>query len=98
MSTVIYTPMSRDEVLSYLGPHWPALAGATVLRITTIADVTDGALSVYPAEGEPGTTWWVVDGLVVPQDAGPPPDLPGEVPETVPESSSDIPPITHDIT
>lgn len=91
---VTYTLMPRDEVLGCLGPHWPPVPGALVVRVRSLADVTHGALSIHEDDDRPGTTWWVVDGLIVPQDAGPPPLLPGDQPETVPEPAVDAPPLT----
>lgn len=92
---VTYTQTSRDEAVTALGPHWPARPGATVALIGETVAVTHGALSVNDADGQPGITWWVADGLIVPQDAGPAPQLPGCRLETVPEPTvDDAPPLT----
>ena len=91
---VSFTPMPRDEVVGYLGPHWPPAPGAVVTRVRSLAQVTDGAFTIHEADDRPGTTWWAVDGLIVPQDAGPPPLLPGDQPERIPEPAVDAPPLT----
>jgi hypothetical protein len=91
---ITYTPTSRDEAIGSLGPHWPAPPGATVARVLVLASVDHGSLSVHGDDGQPGMAWWVVDGLIVPQDAGPPPTLPGCPLETVPVPAVDAPPLT----
>lgn len=68
--TVAYVQLPRDEVLPYLGPNWPPAPGTTVLRCPTPAGVTDGAVIVYGSPGRPGTTWWLIDSVIPPQDAG----------------------------
>jgi hypothetical protein len=90
--TVTFTQMSREDVVSYLGAAWPAPPGATVERVAFLSDLGHGALSVQTGS-RPGTTWWVVDGLLVPQDAGPLPELEGDELETVPETQPEQPPI-----
>jgi hypothetical protein len=91
---VTYTKLPRDEVLAALGPHWPPLPGATVALIGEIVAVTHGAVAVHLTNDRPGTTWWAVDGLIVPQDAGPAPVLPGCPMATVPAPAVDHPPLT----
>ena len=91
---ITFIPLPRDEVISYLGRSWPARPGATVERVLSVPDATDGALAVRPDGDRPGTTWWVVDGLIVPQDAGPPPLLPGCPLETLPAPAAGSPPFT----
>ncbi|RMB85623.1 hypothetical protein [Streptomyces shenzhenensis] len=91
---ITHTPMARAEVIAVLGPHWPPLPGATVARISALVAVDHGAVAVHDADGRPGTTWWVIDGLIVPQDAGPPPQLPGIAPETIPVPEPAAPPLT----
>ncbi|MGW5130356.1 hypothetical protein [Streptomyces sp. NPDC004135] len=91
---VTYTPGSRDEALAALGPHWPARPGSTVVRHRYLANVTDGVLTVQETDGQPGTAWFVVDGLIVPQDAGPAPYFPGDEIETVPDPAPATPPLT----
>jgi len=91
---VTFTPLPREEVLAALGRHWPPAPGTTVIRHGYLAEVTTGALAVHEDDDRPGTTWWVVDGVIPPQDAGPAPLLPGDRPETVPASAVDAPPLT----
>lgn len=69
--TVVYVSLPRDEVVSYLGPAWPPLAEAIVLRCPNPAGVTDGAVVIYTTPGQPGVTWWLVDSVIPPQQAGP---------------------------
>ncbi|MEU0370639.1 hypothetical protein ABZ070_10300 [Streptomyces sp. NPDC006283] len=69
--TVAYIPIDRTEVVSYLGSSWPPAATATFLRVPTEQGVTDGAVVIHEVEGQPGITWWLVDGIIPPQDAGP---------------------------
>lgn len=95
MSTTNTTPMPRDEVLSYLGPNWPPRPGAVVVRVTALG-IENGAVTVYAVEGQPGMTWWAVDGLIPPQDAGLPPDLPDCPLETIAEPGDEFPPFTLD--
>lgn len=90
---VTHTPMPRADAVTALGPHWPARPGAAVARVLALATVDHGALTVHGPEGQPGTAWWVVDGLIVPQDAGPAPTLPGCPVETVPEPLPESPPL-----
>lgn len=95
MTTVVYLAMPRDEVIPYLGPKWPPAEGATVLRCPNQAGVTDGAVIVYQVEGKPGTTWWLVDGVIPPQDAGPVDEaLAALIPESVLETPEPAPPPT----
>ena len=89
---VTYTELPRGEVIAALGPHWPPRPGATVARIR--AAITHGAVAVHGVNAKPGCTWWVVDGLVVTQDAGPAPELPAASFETVPQPVVDAPPLT----
>lgn len=91
---VTYTELPRDEVLTALGPHWPPRPGTAVVRHRYLVNVTDGALTVREDDDRPGTTWFVVDGLIVPQDAGPPPYFPGDQAETVPDPTPATPPLT----
>jgi hypothetical protein len=69
--TIVYVQLPREDVIPYLGPNWPPEAGVTVLRCPNPAGVTDGAVVVYTTPGRPGTTWWLVDSVIPPQDAGP---------------------------
>lgn len=89
-----YTEMPRGEVLAALGPHWPPRPGTPVVRHRHLVNVETGALAVHQDDGQPGTIWFVVDGLIVPQDAGPPPYFPGDQAETVPDPAADAPPLT----
>lgn len=102
MSTVAYVPLPRADVISYLGPAWPAAVGATILRPPADSGITDGAVAVYETPGQPGLTWWLVDGVVVPQPSGLVDEvlaalIPGSVLEVVPDLSPDPeqPPITY---
>ncbi len=93
----VYTPMPRDEVISYLGPAWPPRPGTPYLTIPADAGITDGAVAVYPRPGRPGTSWWVVDSTVYQQDAGIPDEtlaalIPGSVLGMVPDPDPDAPP------
>lgn len=91
---ITYNELPREEMLTALGPHWPARPGATVALIGEVVAVTHGAVTVHGSDGHPGTTWWAVDGLIVPQDAGPPPSLPGCPVATVPDPVPATPPLT----
>lgn len=90
---ITHTPMPREDALAALGPYWPPRPGAVVARVLALAAVDHGALSVHGDDGQPGTAWWVVDGLIVPQDAGPAPYLPGCSRETVPDPADASPPL-----
>ncbi len=86
----IYTPMPHDEVISYLASTWPPRPNTACLTIPPDAGITDGAVAVYPVEGRPGTSWWVVDSTVYVQDAGTPDEalaalMPGSVLGMVPD-------------
>lgn len=91
---ITHTPMARDEVIAVLGPHWPPYPGATVAPIGAVVAVEHGAVAVHDTDGQPGTAWWVIDGLIVPQDAGAPPQLPGVQPEIIPVPEPAAPPLT----
>ncbi|WP_330349274.1 hypothetical protein [Streptomyces sp. NBC_00582] len=90
---ITHVDMQREDVLVALGPHWPAAPGAVVTRIGALG-IEHGAVAVHDTDDQPGTTWWTVDGLIVPQDAGPAPVLPGCPQETAPEPSAESPPPT----
>jgi hypothetical protein len=91
---ITYTETPRDEALAAIGPHWPAAPGSTVALVGEAVAITHGAVAVHQDDDQPGTTWWAVDGLIVPQDAGPPPTLPGVPVAAVPEPAADTPPLT----
>lgn len=91
---ITFVELSRGEALAQLGPHWPARPGALVALIGEHVAITHGAVVVHLEDGQPGRTWWAVDGLIVPQDAGPPPELPGCPVATVPDPVPDTPPLT----
>jgi hypothetical protein len=85
--------MPRAEALAQLGPHWPPPPGAVVTRVSRLG-IDHGAVAVHDSDDRPGTAWWVVDGLIGPQGAGPAPALPGcsrapirEQPDTPPPTS-----------
>ncbi|MFF8447874.1 hypothetical protein ACF06Q_09255 [Streptomyces leeuwenhoekii] len=91
--TVMYTQMPREDVVSYLGRAWPPQPGTTVERVRFLSDVAAGGVSVQVSG--PGRTWWVVDGLIVPQDAGPLPELEGDELITLPPAEEpEAPPMT----
>ncbi|MET7560563.1 hypothetical protein ABZS95_10200 [Streptomyces sp. NPDC005479] len=92
--SVTLLALPRDDVAAYLGPAWPVPADAPRLRLPADSGITDGALIVYATPGQPGTTWWVIDGVVPPQDAGPVGEelaalAPGSVLETPPTPDPD---------
>ncbi|MEU6229985.1 hypothetical protein [Streptomyces sp. NPDC047042] len=89
--TITFTVMPRADAVSYLSSRWPAQPGATVEHVAFLSGLAHGALSVQSGS-QPGTTWWVVDGLIVPQDAGPLPELDGDVLETLPPDDPESPP------
>jgi hypothetical protein len=82
--------MPRQDVVGYLGAAWPAQPGETVERVGFLSAVAHGALSVQ-TDG-PGITWWVVDGVMVPQDAGPLPRLEGDEMYAIPAEEPETPP------
>jgi hypothetical protein len=89
MSEPIYLALPREDVVSYMGSCWPLRPGEPLLTLAAEAGITDGAAIVYPAEGQPGTAWWVIDSAVPVQDAGTPDEalaamLPGSTLGTVP--------------
>ncbi|MCI3153228.1 hypothetical protein ELQ39_15955 [Streptomyces sp. GB4-14] len=91
--TVMFTEMPREDVITYLGRAWPAPPGATVERVRFLSEHAHGGVSVQSGS-QPGMTWWVVDGLIVPQDAGPVPRLEGdEVYDLPPDDSPTEPPL-----
>ncbi|MET9098298.1 hypothetical protein [Streptomyces antibioticus] len=90
---ITHVDMDREDVLASLGPYWPPLPGALVTRIAALG-IEHGAVAVHNADGQPGTTWWAIDGLVVPQAAGPAPDLPGCPQEWTPQQDNTAPPPT----
>lgn len=99
MSDPVYIALQHDDVVSYLGPAWPPTPGDPLLVIPPDASLTDGAAIVYPQEGRPGITWWVVDSTIPRQGAGTPDEalaalLPGSVLGTVlsPTPTPDTPP------
>lgn len=79
----VFTPLDREQVIAYLGDAWPVPDGTTLLRLPADG-MTDGAVSVYPVPGQPGTAWWAVDSVIPPQAAGIPDEalaalIPGSV-------------------
>ncbi|MGP3752205.1 hypothetical protein [Streptomyces sp. IBSNAI001] len=70
MTDVTLIALPREAVLASLGPAWPAAPDAALVRIDQAAGVTDGAVVVYETPGQPGVTWWLVDGVIPPQGAG----------------------------
>lgn len=86
---ITHTPMSREDAVTALGSHWPARPGSTVAHVLGLAGAVHGTLSAHGEDGQPGTAWLVVDGLIVPQDAGPPPQLPYCRIATLPELAAE---------
>ena len=87
--------------------HAPQVVGdffhqAVVFWLVTVdshVPTNDGAVVVYETPGGPGVTWWLVDGVIPPQGAGPGGEalaelVPGATTETVPDPVPDSPPIT----
>jgi hypothetical protein len=98
--TVYWLSLQREQVVPNLGNSWPPAPGSTVLRIPpeVAMIVTSGAVIVYGEPGTPGRTWWIVDQIIPPQDAGPVDEalaaqIPGSVLETVPAEPTPEPPI-----
>ncbi|MFF9205143.1 hypothetical protein ACF1AE_25645 [Streptomyces sp. NPDC014986] len=91
--TVMFTQMPREDVVSYLANAWPAPPGSTIERVAFLSEAAHGGVSVQSGS-RPGTTWWVVDGVIVPQDAGPLPELEGDELITLPSEEPETPPIT----
>jgi hypothetical protein len=89
----MFTQMPREAVISYLGGRWPARPGSTIERVAFLSETAAGGVSVQEGS-RPGTTWWVVDGWIVPQDAGPLPQLEGDEMRTLPEEEPEQPPYT----
>lgn len=99
MTDITLIALPRDGVLAALGPAWPPPPGAVIVRIAEGSEVVDGAVVVYETPGQPGVIWWLVDGVVPPQGAGPGGDalaalIPGATTETVPDPAPDNPPTT----
>lgn len=92
--TVTFVPMPRADVISYLGPAWPAKPGATIERVRWLSAEGHGAVAVQQGS-QPGVVWWAVDGVLVPQDAGPLPQLEGDEMVTLPPDEPTAPPITY---
>ncbi|MFH9826725.1 hypothetical protein [Streptomyces bobili] len=90
---ITHVPLPREETLAVLGPHWPPRPGATVARIGLTVGIDHGAVAVHDTDDQPGTTWWVIDGVIPPQDAGPAPVLPG-CPLVTVEEPAESPPLT----
>lgn len=90
--TITFLPIDRDAVLSYLGTAWPARPGTTYERVRFLSEEGHGVLAVQSGS-QPGISWYVVDGVVVPQDAGPPPGLEGDEMITLPPDE-ELPPPT----
>jgi len=93
--TVMFVQMPREDVISYLGPAWPAKPGATVERVAFLSETAHGAVSVQEGS-RPGITWFAVDGVLIPQDAGPLPQLEGDEMRVIPDEQPEEPPIDYD--
>ncbi|GGS82011.1 hypothetical protein [Streptomyces griseoviridis] len=92
MTNIMFTLMPREDVISYLNGSWPAKAGATIERVAFLSETAAGGVSVQSGS-EPGITWWVVDGVIIPQDAGPLPELEGDELITLPPEEPSTPPV-----
>ncbi|MFC9465206.1 hypothetical protein [Streptomyces coelicoflavus] len=90
--TVMFTQMPREDVVTYLGRSWPAAPGTTIERVAFLSETACGGVAVQTSG--PGLTWWVVDGVIVPQDAGPLPELEGDELITLPNEEPTQPPMT----
>lgn len=95
--TITVLALPRDQVITSLGPCWPPTPGSVLVRIDPAGGVTDGAVIVYENPGQPGTAWWLVDGVIPPQGAGLGGEplaalLPGATVESVPDPSPESPP------
>lgn len=64
MTDPAYGAMPHDQVAAQLGSSYPPAPGAQCLAITAI---TDGWVAVYPVDGQPGKSFWVIDSYVPPQ-------------------------------
>lgn len=100
MTDITIIALPRDDVIAYLGPDWPPAPDAVLVRIDPAAGVTDGAVVVYETPGQPGTTWWLVDGVIPPQGAGLGGEslaslIPGAIAEVPPEPDQQTPPVDH---
>ncbi len=67
MTDPIYIAIDQPDVIAALGPAWPPQPGAACLAITSVTEVTDGLVCVYPVPGLPGYAYWAVDGCMPPQ-------------------------------
>ncbi|MFF9124357.1 hypothetical protein ACF09J_13785 [Streptomyces sp. NPDC014889] len=90
----IYLLLERTDVISYMGRGYPPRPGTPCLVLPPEAELTDGAVCVYPELGRPGYTWWVLDSTVYVQDAGTPDEalaglIPGSVLQHVPDPNPD---------
>ncbi|WP_329163923.1 hypothetical protein OHB49_28835 [Streptomyces sp. NBC_01717] len=88
--TATILDLPRDDVIAGLGPdYWPARPDAPLLRIDPAAAATDGAVIISTSPGRPGVMWWLIDGVVPPQAAGP---VTEELAALVPGSVLEVPP------
>ncbi|MFJ5675036.1 hypothetical protein [Streptomyces sp. NPDC093097] len=90
----IYVPLDRDEVVRSLDNRLPPRTGRPILRISADQETQTGGVCVFPAAGQPGYLFYLLDGVIVEQDAGAVDDtlaalVPGSVLEIVP---GDLPP------
>ncbi|WIC88820.1 hypothetical protein SEA_ONIONKNIGHT_13 [Streptomyces phage OnionKnight] len=89
---ITFTEMPREDIVTYLGQAYPPAPGTTVERVRFLSELASGGVGVQTSG--PGTTWWVVDGVIVPQDAGPLPELEGDELITLPPEETTPPPYT----
>lgn len=90
MSDILILSMPRDDVTAQIGPvFWPVPDGSPLLRVPNDEGITDGAVVIYPAPGQPGYLWWLVDGAIPPQAAG---DITAELADQIPGSVLELPP------
>lgn len=94
--TATYVLLDRAEVVLCLDRRIPAQAGRPMLRVPADAEVQTGGVAVHRIEGQPGMLWYLLDGCIYEQDAGPLDEalaacIPGSELTVVP---GDIPPDT----
>ncbi|MEU9597150.1 hypothetical protein AB0E06_10095 [Streptomyces sp. NPDC048109] len=90
--TVTFTEMPRADVVMYLDRSYPPAPGSTIERVKFLSETACGGVGVQTSG--PGLMWWVVDGVIVPQDVGPLPELEGDELITLPVDEPTSPPMT----
>lgn len=87
--TTTLLPLPREDVVAALGNALPIPATAPVLRVNPAAGVTDGAVIISLDPTRPGALWWLIDGVVPPQAAGP---VDEGLADLIPGSVLEVPP------